>query len=43
LADGATVLDLMGNAAQQPAMRPGEPVFVVAPQLTPDALDARLQ
>ena len=41
--EDALVLDLMGNPAQEPAMRPGEPVFVVAPQLTPELLDARLE
>lgn len=41
--DGATVLDLMGNVAQQPALRPGEPVYVVAPNLSADALADRLR
>jgi len=40
---GATVLDLMGNAAQSPVLRPGEPVFVVAPQLSAEQLSVRLE
>ena len=31
----ATVLDLMGNEEQEPRLRPGEPVFVVVPDLCP--------
>ena len=41
--DGASVLDLMGNEMTRPVLRPGEPVFVVAPQLSPDQLDPRLK
>ena len=40
---GARVLDLMGNDEQKPVLRAGEPVFVVAPRLTPDQLDAELK
>jgi len=40
--EDAVVLDLMGNAMREPALRPGEPVFVVAPQLAPELLDAKL-
>jgi hypothetical protein len=40
---GATVCDLMGNVEPQPRLRPGEPVFVAAPDLTPGELDARLK
>ena len=36
-------IDLMGNEKQPPVLRPGEPVFVVAPGLTPEQLDARLR
>jgi len=39
----AAVLDLMGNERQPPVLRPGEPVFIVAPQLTPEQLDACLK
>ncbi len=39
---GAAVLDLMGNPMPDPVLRPGEPVFVDAPQLAPDLLEARL-
>jgi hypothetical protein len=41
--ENARVLDLMGNQQQEPQLRPGEPVFVVAPHLTPEQLDARLK
>ncbi len=49
--DGATILDLMGNvvvdrlgnAEPRPALRRGEPVYVAAPRLTPEQLDARLK
>ncbi len=39
----ATVLDLMGNEITEPVLQPGEPVYVVAPQLAPDLLDRRLE
>ncbi|MHB8897968.1 MAG: carbohydrate binding domain-containing protein [Thermoguttaceae bacterium] len=39
----ATVLDLMGNAVVAPAvLRPGEPVYVAAPALSSEELEARL-
>ncbi len=41
--EGATVLDLMGNEEQEPRLRPGEPVFVVVPDLAPERLDSRLK
>lgn len=41
--EGASVMDLMGNAVPQPMLRPGEPVYVAAPQLIPQVLDARLK
>lgn len=41
--EGATVLDLMGNVEQEATLRPGEPVYVIAPQLTVEQLDARLR
>ena len=40
---GATVFDLMGNVEPQPRLRPGEPVFIAAPDLIPGQLDARLK
>ena len=36
---GASVLDLMGNEEQKPVLRPGEPVFVAVPRLTPEQLE----
>ena len=33
----------MGNEEQEPTLRPGEPVFVVAPRLTPEQLNASLK
>jgi len=41
--EGASVLDLMGNALERPALRPGEPVFIVAPRLAPEQLGTRLK
>ena len=41
--EGASVLDLMGNEEGEPKLRPGEPVFVVAPRLVPEQLVARLK
>jgi len=41
--EGARVLDLMGNEESRPVLRPGEPVFIVAPQLTAEQLDSRLK
>ena len=40
--EGARLLDLMGNELAEPELRPGEPVYVVAPRLTPEALKERL-
>ncbi|MCS7306008.1 MAG: carbohydrate binding domain-containing protein [Thermoguttaceae bacterium] len=37
------VLDLMGNPMSTPTLRPGEPVFVLAPHLKPDQLEAALK
>jgi hypothetical protein len=42
-AEGVRVLDLMGNAEPRSVLRPGEPVFVVAPHLTAEQLDSRLK
>ncbi|MBM4091118.1 MAG: hypothetical protein FJ276_17105 [Planctomycetes bacterium] len=39
----ALVLDLMGNAMTPPRLRPGEPVYIVAPGLSPDQLEPRLK
>ena len=36
---GASVMDLMGNEEHSPVLRPGEPVFIVTPRLTPEQLD----
>ena len=41
--EDAIVLDLMGNEMTTPVLHPGEPVYVVAPQLSPDQLDPRLR
>ena len=41
--EDATLLDLMGNENEQPVLRPGEPVFFVAPRLTTEELAARLE
>jgi hypothetical protein len=40
--EGTSVLDLMGNPEPEPSLRPGEPVYVSAPRLTPGQLEARL-
>lgn len=42
-APGARVLDLMGNDDRSGLLRPGEPVFLVAPESTPEQLDADLK
>ncbi len=39
----ATVLNLMGNEEPNPRLRPGEPVFVIAPRLQPEQLGAALK
>jgi hypothetical protein len=41
--EGASVLDLMGNEGQKAVLRAEEPVYVVAPRLTAEQLDARLR
>ena len=41
--EGASVLDLMGNPEPEPSLRPGEPVYVSAPRLTPGQLEERLK
>lgn len=41
--EDAGVLDLMGNPLKKAELRPGEPVFIVAPRLNAEPLDARLQ
>jgi hypothetical protein len=41
--EDAIVLDLMGNKMATPDLNPGEPVYVVAPQLSPDQLELRLK
>ncbi len=40
--EGARMLDLMGNELREPELRPGAPVYVVAPRRTPEALKERL-
>jgi hypothetical protein len=42
-AEGAAVHDLMGNDEPKPMLRPGEPVFVVAPGFTADQLATALK
>jgi len=37
-AKGASVLDLMGNQDSTRTLKPGEPVYVISPRLTPDQL-----
>ncbi|HPA16382.1 MAG TPA: carbohydrate binding domain-containing protein [Verrucomicrobiae bacterium] len=38
--EGTVVLDLMGNERKERILRPGQPMFIVAPGLTPAQLDA---
>jgi hypothetical protein len=40
---GIRVLDLMGNEEPAGQLRPGEPVYVVASELTPEQLESRLK
>jgi hypothetical protein len=39
---GVTIEDMMGAPLGEPTLRPGEPVFIVAPDLTPERLEAKL-
>ena len=39
---GASVFDLMGNAEPTPVLRPGEPVYLHAPRLSPEELGRAL-
>jgi len=41
--EGAKILNLMGNEEPKPVLRPGEPVFIVAPRSTAEQLDAVLK
>jgi hypothetical protein len=40
---GVSVFDLMGGEMKSPVLNPGEPVYVVAPKLTPAQLGSLLQ
>lgn len=37
------ILDMMGNIMKNPALNPGEPVYVLAPRLAPDQLEDHLR
>lgn len=40
--ENVKVLDLMGNAMEKPLLEPGEPIYAIAPRLSPGQLDTQL-